>query len=490
MQFKAWLKHWGLELLLAVLIAIDVLSFLGYLPLTLELFDKLVSWVVLGILFYHLSITLLIFGVQDKKRDGWILLSYFLLIMKDLLALLRDLLTHGLTFQTFFTQVVSYTALIELISFYGASLLILAASIYLTLNLPVKHEGTLTLLHEEGYVSKKLGARIKRFFLVFLLINAFYLFLFNLMVEWIGMIADDMITILSLLIVLILLFRHLQKIKASHFFAKIGGIGEEFYTHVIERVHTQRFFLVVIGILILHLITDVFVFILPLFIGNVGVSYFGYFEEQPSLLGYMGNTIVQYSAGNLSGTDTILTLLVYSLNLIGVLLLTILPIVLWYVLYTFKKENVSQVLLILFFVALIAMMMVPAFSLEGIEEQGLSGVNMLARDISSYVVSYRYELVGILTTTLIFAYFLTKHYKQFSIFISLLAFSILFTFYIFEFFLNLLVYYVDAIRLLITTGHILLAAHFFVFFVLTFLFYTLGTSYFFYSIKKEYGYFS
>jgi len=479
-----WLKHWSWELILLVLITFDVLGFLGFLPSSLELVDKLASWVLLGLLFYHLSITKLLFGQRLKKYDLLILVSYLLFVMKNLMTLLEDLIHHELVFKHFFELVVENGVYIELFSFYIAGLILLVIALILSLTTEIKNTGAMGLIHEVGRPPEEIFKRLERFVLVFVALNFFYLVVFNLIVEWLGFVADDTITVVSLILVIYLIFKHLQKIKVTNFLDKVADMADGFYEHVIDSIHTKRFYLLLIGLLIMHLITDVVVFILPLFIGSTEIQYLGHFEGQLSVFHYMFEII----SSTIPVLDKFVFSSIYVLNLLAVLLLAVLPLILWYVLYTLKKEKFPLWFIVLFFVSVSVLVLVPAFSFEAIGEAGVAGVNLIVHDLSEDFSISIYLIIGVILTMAFLSFVVTHYYKKAAIFSMLLVFALLFSLYIYFFFSSIANYYISGIIGLFTVGHALLSAYFLLFLIIEIIFYVGGTLYFFYEMKQEFKY--
>ena len=63
-----------------LIIILSILDFFEMLPVEIDYFQKILSWTMMGYLFYKASLTKLFFGVQKKAADILLILTYFLFI--------------------------------------------------------------------------------------------------------------------------------------------------------------------------------------------------------------------------------------------------------------------------------------------------------------------------------------------------------------------------------------------------------------------------
>src|SRR3989338_8798573 len=98
---------------------------------------------------------------------------------------------------------------------------------------------------------------------LFLCFSFFFLFIFQLMVEWLGVVVDAPIIFLGILFYIIVMVKFKHLFNPEHLITRIGETGEEFYQKFIRLFHTPYgVALGFSGILILHLLTDFGVYIL------------------------------------------------------------------------------------------------------------------------------------------------------------------------------------------------------------------------------------
>ncbi len=81
---KKRLLHFIEELVLTLLILLNVFDFFEYLPADLDYIKKIISWSALGYLLYKASLTRIFFNEKHAHIDIILILSYFMLIFKNL----------------------------------------------------------------------------------------------------------------------------------------------------------------------------------------------------------------------------------------------------------------------------------------------------------------------------------------------------------------------------------------------------------------------
>src|SRR3989338_5159211 len=87
------IEHRIEELILLFFIIISILKFIDILPGDLDLLQRLMSWVALGYLVYKVSPTKLLFNNKHHFGDFFIIVAFFLLILKNLTQLAFSLET-------------------------------------------------------------------------------------------------------------------------------------------------------------------------------------------------------------------------------------------------------------------------------------------------------------------------------------------------------------------------------------------------------------
>src|SRR3989344_7990940 len=83
MQKKRWIFRVE-EVILVFLVLSDVLDFFDILPGDLDYLASVVSWAALGYLLYKISLTRIFFNNRHRYVDILLIVSYFMLIFKNI----------------------------------------------------------------------------------------------------------------------------------------------------------------------------------------------------------------------------------------------------------------------------------------------------------------------------------------------------------------------------------------------------------------------
>jgi len=476
----SFIKKYYKELILLFTIFLDIIGFFGIITPELEILDKIIAWLVFAYFFYQISISKLFFGVRHRLVDVMLIFAYFNLVIKNFMAFLSEIISSlssekiiGLV-----SWVLNKDVSIEILTFYIGAVLIIIVS-YITARF-VKYTresiyyriiGDRSHL-DDGYigVKEKTPSITSKTFYSFILYNAFFLVIFNLLVEWLGFIEDDMITVFSIVIVIILFRRYNEQIKNLKIINIITNIADDFYGNIISNIKRRRYIILLCtGLLSLQILTDFFVFILPMFIGQNEVSYFGKLAEHVSLVTSFINDF-NASSGFLIKIG-IMTL--YVLDAIFIIFLMLMPTYLWYLTYTEKKEHIPKKLITLFFISLSSFIVLPIFKFQSLDTIG-SQYNILGVDIILQGLTFRTSTFYVIIISLLIGFFvfvLLKISKKFVLFMFALANYSFIVAYTFFFVKGTLLYYLNEINVLTELHHYLIVFYFTVFMMITFAFY-------------------
>ncbi len=481
-------------MLLSLIIILQITDFLEILPGDLDFLKKIISWAALGYLFIKASLSTILFGHKKARLDTVIILTYFLFIAKDLIRYV-EVAIEGATFsKELFLFLINKSAVIERYSFYLGSILLLFISLYMALKFEIKKPSFMAMLHETGMPPKTIGKFLERFISIFIVLTGFFIIVFNLAAEWLAIALDAPIVVIAILLYLFVVIRYHKKLRPKHFIYKIGNYGEDFYERFIKTFHyKQTFFLGVMGLLALHLLTDVGNFIVPYIIGLKDILYFGQ-------LG-LGHTpliqLITQDLSSLEGTAFVGVILVYLLNVIAMIFLLILPAFIWYKFFKQRPLHVSRTALALVFSSLLCFLLTPAFFIKKISMQGLAGVDIQTQSIlaSKSLIDFliKGRVAAIITVAMIciilgfiiwILEFSNKIGKDIFIIAVLIGLAF-FSFYIFYYFLSLYQYYISTIILLIKSSEFLITFYFILFAMITILFYIGGYLLFIYEVFKK-----
>lgn len=492
------LEHRLEELILALIVFLNILDFFHFVPGDVEYIQKITSWSALGYLLYkidladiffgrkeHQTLGSVLFGVKNKQVDIIIILSYFLLIVKSMIGFARSAAEEAYYFKDFLEFLVEYKVMINTVSFYAGGLILLALSIYLALRYPIKKPSVLQILHQDGGVPKTISRFLWRFTTIFLSLIAFYVIVFNLMLEWLAMAVDTPLLMLAIFFYLFIVVRYHKHFSAENIIYKLGSVGESFYEEFIQLFQKRRtVFLGLSGMLVLHLLTEVGIFIIPYIIGIRDDLYF-------SQLGTGHEYLYLHLQRDLavSSTQTSMLLLwVFVFNILAMLFLLFLPAYLWYKLYEGRGIRVPNFLVALFYASVAVYVFAPMIVLKKLSGEVLRGVDFMTQNALSgnVVLSVTSSIIlGILVYT---AARKSHFLKEKLLLLATIMVDLFFAYYIYLFASSLIEYYSYTVIQLFSQGHYFIPFFLALFMLITAVFYTGGYLAFLIQNKKEFKY--
>ncbi|MFH1316251.1 MAG: hypothetical protein ABII01_01925 [Candidatus Woesearchaeota archaeon] len=479
------------EILIIILIILSFLEFFGLLFGELDFIKKIISWTVLGFLLYQASITKIFFGDKHKLMDLSLIIAFFLLLAKDLVSISGIIIEKGGI--DFFTpiHIIIYNNLwvIETTGFVIGSLVIIFSSIFLTFNLHVKKPSIIHVLHDAG-IPKSFWKKVERFLIVFLVLNAFFTLVFNLVMEWLAIAIDSSLMVFTVIIFLILfLKKHGRKFSIHSAIFKIAETSESFYQNFINLFHSKkRIYLGFSGLLVLHLITDIGVFILPYLFSFQDLFYFG--NSQLTSISSSVSIFSLYTEQilNLSVLEIISLTYLYFFNIVAIIVLLISPAYIWRRIYKKEGFKIGQIDLALFYTSILTFLIAPLFAIDKISSPGYIGVSLTTIPINVIFDFYIIMLFSILFGLVIFYLGYNHKLKNILIILGLIIIALFFSYYIFNYFLSSINYYISSIMILWKWNKFFIASIFGLFFVITSAAYVFGWIVFLLEIKKEYKY--
>ncbi|MBU1005350.1 MAG: hypothetical protein KJ561_05975 [Nanoarchaeota archaeon] len=478
--------------LLLIIVILQVMDFLGLLSGDADFAKKILSWVGFGYIFIKASLSTMLFGNKKPKFDLIIILSYFLLTIKDLVKAASVGLEEVHLLEETYIFIVNNSAIIEKYSFYLGAIIILFLALRAALKFEIKRPSLMAVLHETGKPSKK--TFIIRFLSIFTVLVAFFIIVFNMCTEWLAVALDAPLAVIGIFFYLFVIVRYHKHLSPNNIIHKIGSFGEEFYEKFIEMFHSKKgLSLGIMGLLALHLLTDVGHFIIPYITTLKSTFYFGHLGTGHDPLFYLFLEDMKSSRG----IELIALITAYILNLIAMLFLLILPTFVWYRFFKKKLLHVSKTTLALVFSSLLCFLLTPAFFIKRITGSALAGVDLQTKSILSsssfinWIIPDRITsiiIVAALAITLGIITWLLEHNKKIEKDMFIIAVIIglsFFGFYIYYYFMSLCSYYIQTIIYLATSKEILLLLYFALFALTTIAFYIGGYIFFIYEIFKK-----
>ncbi|MCX8147453.1 MAG: hypothetical protein N3D84_03230 [Candidatus Woesearchaeota archaeon] len=473
------------ECFLIFMIILDILEFLDILPTDLDYIKRIVSWAIVGYLLYKVDLTEIFFGYKDRMIDISLIIAYFLLIMKNFVVFAATAAESigtmkGSFLMPLYTFITDNAYRFEVYGFYaGIIMLLFIASLNLFLNFEIKKPSIMAILFKEGPASG-MSDRIKRTFASLFIFTAFFIVVFNLIIEWLAWVIDSSITFFAILFYILFFIKYSKKFHPSTFIYKIGNVGETFYSNFIELFKSKETItLGMAGILLFHLLSDGGIFIFPYIIGR----QVEYYKD----LGPGHETIPFLVKNTLSSlTDVSLKVLAvggYILNIIAALMLLLGPLFIWYELYNKKRIPIRRPFYFIFFLSVAYLILNPIFSIGRISKGTIYGVDIITKPLlvdNLFYPSLIAVIIGAAAVCFTYIYYARRALK----FATYLSINVFFCIYIAFYLTDLVSFYLSNLFSNISLAIKLVLA---LFFFVTIIFYAVGSIYFVYlSLYKLY----
>lgn len=411
-------------------------------------------------------------------------------------ALLQPVGLDGMTFQLYNTLAM-HAGTIERIGFIIGAIGVLILGLYASFNFTVHRHSVLKVIHEEGEVKDALHALI-RIFSVLLVMSAFFVIFFNLLVEWLAIAVDAPLAMTGIIVYILVALRFHHRfhhgLDTDDLISRVGSFGMGFVKDFAKLFTEPRtVFLGISGLLVLHLLTDIGVFIIPTLTGLKDILYFGQLDAMHKPLYAL--LMTQWSAT--MGVNISLIGL-YLLNAIGILFLLLLPAYIWYKAFRIATREshideqtyhpqLPRIIISLGITSIFAFLIAPAFKISTLASKTLIGV-----DMQTQAIIFPNPLILLIALATLFILFLglslnewLKKYLMVPLFISAIIF---FGIYIFRFFMSSVTYYLrEGLSLLLTAnvGSLFIGIWLFFFLMINLLFYVFGFFSFIYELVRD-----
>jgi len=268
-------QKYFIQFYFVIFILLNIFDFLNALPGDIDFLKKILSWTIIGYIFYRTSFTKIFIGERLKKYDLLFILAFSLMsITKNLIAYAKSI--ENLGEYIFFKHVVTFLDSLPFnetvfAMFVLGAILCVILCVSLLLNHSIKQDSFLGSLNiKDTYFSF-----ILHFFSLILLVSFFSLIIFNFFMEWFALAVDAIILVVGLIYYFIkFLHRHTDH-KISEYLQEVSNTGNQFYSKIISLFSNKKtFFIGVSFILTLHLLVDAGVYLVPYSIGTENSLYF------------------------------------------------------------------------------------------------------------------------------------------------------------------------------------------------------------------------
>jgi len=319
---------------------------------------------------------------------------------------------------------------------------------------------------------------------------------FNLMMEWLAIAIDAPMLVIGVLFYLLLWIKHHKRFSTESFIYRIGNMGTGFYKRFMSLFHSKKgVFLAISGMLVLHLLTDVGNFMVPYSLGIYDSLYFDQLgpghEPVFSLTGIMragpdslfGEDIAQV----VNSVDAMGVIFVYLFNFIAMLLLLITPAALWYIIFTRTKFSIPRLLPVLYFSSFACFLLSPVFVMKRVEIGALVGVDIITKDLlqATRLSINAVLVISLLIGVVVFLLSLNSWLRRRIVYGAVIFSLIFFAYYIYLFFIDVSSYYLQVVLENLGGSEFFIGAYFFIFLMLTILFYIGGFVIFIYELVEN-----
>lgn len=401
---------------------------------------------------------------------------------KSTVALLQPYGLNGMILQLYNTLAL-HGGTIERISFLLGVAILFVLGVYGALTFFVKKESVLGTLHDHGPLKDRRHA-ITRVGLTLFVIAAFFVLLFNLVVEWLAIAIDAPLAMTGLAVYALIAIKFYHQTKQhldeEELLSRIANFGTNFLKEfALLFTKKETVLLGVSGMLVLHLLVDIGTFLIPYVTGFVDPLYFGHLGAGHTPLPQL---LLQSWNGNLM--TGLARAALYTLNVIGLLALFGLPAYIWYKVFRIRTRPEGEAeqhhypslpgwLIALCLTGITAFLATPAFALRRVMNETVIGVDLQTRLLTTMPPLWMLWIPALLFLLLTRQPELKKWLMALLFGASILFFAT----YIYQYFMATVQYYiVEGVRLFTTPGvtNLLLGFLFILLLALNLLFYTIG----------------
>lgn len=388
---------------------------------------------------------------------------------------------------------------VEKFALYLGGILLLGTAIYTAYQTKIQPHSLLHVLHGD---TKRFHKKHYRAIALFFVYCFFFLFIFQLMVEWLGVVIDAPILFIGILFYLLLVVRSRRFFGAEHLINKLGDTGEELYDQFVDLFRTKHgLALGLAGILILHLLTDFGIYILTYLFYQHELTYFelgsAFFSQHHIPLFSILDLITTQKVGlifsdlalSTSLADTLQIIWVYVFNAVAIVFLFLAPAYIWWVLFKKKKAHEKEWLLVLCFTALATYFVFPLFHLDLIHVIGVVGTDISTSSVAEtngFLSLSDVVLFSVFVGGLVLALSLNHKIRRELVYLSFLLGLVFFALYVGYYYVDVLEYYSSVLFVEWQQMDVFVLFYVGVFALLSFLFYPAAFFVYVYELVKHY----
>jgi hypothetical protein len=372
---------------------------------------------------------------------------------------------------------------IQAIALVSGLLMLLYITWIYTRKSSIQTPSLMQVIGEEGPPRNGSGSII-RFIFVFAVLNFFFIAVFNLIMEWLAVTVDAPLIMIGILFYMFIWIKHHKMFDPDGFIYKIGNLGEDFYEKFIGLFHTgQGLLLGISGMLVLHALTDIGIFLVPYATGEMH-QYLGLLGANHEPLISIRHIADSLLAGDLAasrGLEGYSVIAVYVLNIAAGFLLFAGPALIWYRVFE-GKSSASRPFISLFWGSITCFLLCPLLVMQRAGSSRLIGVDILTRTIPQSTDLSSTFIAAAAICCMVLVYMLARSGRILRALSAGASIVILchFAIYMYNFFIDTSSYYLKIISQGLADSEFILACYFIGFFALTIVFYVGGFAIFLY----------
>jgi len=239
----------------------------------IDFFKKILSWLIIGYLFYIVSPTKIFIGTKDKLYDILFIFSFsFMTIIKSIALYLQEYNSNNYHIFKFFLNFLNTfnPSNLILFCFFLGSIFLLIITILLLNKHSIKKDSLIGSIKLNEYLYF-----IKFEYILLLFAEFFFaLTIFNFFMEWFAIAVDAIILVLGLIYYIFKYIHNHTKVN-TNFLQKITNTGNDFLQNLIKTFSNKKTIFIGFGfILTLHLLVDGGAYLIPYSVGTGSSLYF------------------------------------------------------------------------------------------------------------------------------------------------------------------------------------------------------------------------
>jgi hypothetical protein len=350
-----------LQFYFILFILLNVFDFLNFLSGDIDFFKKILSWILIGYVFYKASFSKIYVGVVNRGFD-WLFMTGFIFIgvMKSVYHYVSiSNLDDFFVFKFFLSLIPKESEVFLTYSSLLGIFIVILTSIYLL----KKYKPTKNSLIGSFELSEYMKFIGTEYFILSGAALFFGLVVFNYIMEWFALAVDSIILVIGLIFYLFMFLHRHTKVKTDKILSLISNTGSNFYQNMINQFSNRKTFMIGVSfILLLHLLVDIGVYLIPFLTGLQNTLYGSIVDDSIPIFNLIDFKNSQFFIDllfvNFEPVSIVSLFLIHLSSIVLFGLLMFLPFYYFYKNISFKNIKLSSFVEVLFLVCLSVQLLV------------------------------------------------------------------------------------------------------------------------------------